>query len=218
MGGVTEADPSTLPDADGEPREERDDASGVLWESAAASFQRWRGGEARAMDELVRTMTPILWQIVRSCGLDRALAEDVVQTTWMTLVRRHETVHDPRAVAGWLMTSARREAWRTARAQQRARPAEPADLELVLAADRSAEDVAHLGERDRRLWAALSRLDERCRRLLRIVAFEDRPDYARIARDMNMAIGSIGPTRGRCLGKLRTGLEASGWREDDRDR
>ena len=48
-------------------------------------------------------------------------------------------------------------------------------------------------------------------------AFEERPDYAHLARDLNMPIGSIGPTRGRCLGKLRAALEAAGWNGDDRD-
>ena len=62
---------------------------------------------------------------------------------------------------------------------------------------------------------AVGTLNERCQRLLRIVAFEERPDYARIAEDLAMPIGSIGPTRQRCLAKLRALLEGDGWGGDD---
>ena len=58
------------------------------WERATTLFLRWRDGEPRAMDELVRLMTPVLWHVARAYGLDRALAEDVVQSTWMALMRR----------------------------------------------------------------------------------------------------------------------------------
>lgn len=185
-----------------------------IWEQASDAFVRWRGGDARAMDALVRLMTPVLWHVVRAYGLDRMLAEDVVQSTWLTLVRRAADIHDPRAVAGWLTTTARREAWRVGRAQQRQNPVEDADLEPHLPVTESAEDTAHLALRDRRLWRAVASLEERCRRLLRIVAFEERPDYARIARDLSMPIGSIGPTRQRCLGKLRAALSTGGAADD----
>ena len=188
-----------------------------LWERASDSFGRWRRGDAAAMDDLVRTMTPVLWHVVRAYGLDRMLAEDVVQMTWLTLLRRHESIHDERAVAGWLTTSARREAWRAGRAHQRVHATDEVDLDALLPSGASAEETAQLSDRDRRLWRAVADLDDRCRRLLRIVAFDERPDYARIATDLHMPIGSIGPTRGRCLGKLRTALEGQGWRGDSRD-
>lgn len=192
-------------------------APGSTWTQATDCFVRWQEGEARAMDELVRLMTPVLWHVVRAYGLERTLAEDVVQMTWLTLVRRHESVHDPRAVAGWLTTCARREAWRAARVSRRMQPTEDVLLEPLLEADESAASHAERGDRDRRLWGAVGALDERCRRLLRVVAFEERPDYARIATDLSMPIGSIGPTRQRCLGKLRAALVADGWRGDTRD-
>lgn len=229
MGGMTDADPSTSrdapggagegaphPGAPGAPR--ASGASGATWARAAVSFERWMRGDPRAVDDLVRTMTPVLWQVVRAYGLDSLLAEDVVQATWLTLVRRRAAIRDPQAIAGWLITTARREAWRSGRAQQRLRPVEPADLEPALEPEASAEETVHLDDRDRRLWAAVRSLDERCRRLLRVVAFDERPDYAYIARDLDMPIGSIGPTRGRCLGKLRSALEADGWRGDPRGR
>jgi len=170
------------------------------------------------MDELVRVMTPVLWHVVRAYGLERSLAEDVVQNTWMTLIRRHDSIADDRAVAGWLTTCARREAWRSAKAHQRVRPVEDIDLEPHLPVEVSAEARAELADSEVRLWRAVKTLEERCRRLLRIVAFEERPDYARIAQDLSMPIGSIGPTRQRCLGKLRARLAADGWTGDADDR
>ncbi len=179
------------------------------WQRSADLFTRWQDGDALAMDDLVRLMTPVLWHVVRGCGLDRALAEDVVQHTWLALVRQHDSITEPKAVAGWLLTTARREAWRVARQQSRADPADTADFDWRLPAQESAEDVATLRQDTLQLWRAVTQLTERCQRLLRVIAFDERPDYARIARDLQIPVGSIGPTRLRCLAKLRTLLEAA---------
>lgn len=189
-----------------------DSVEPARWERATALFERWQGGDGRAMDDLVRLMTPTLWHVVRAYGLDTALAQDVVQTTWLTLVRRHETIADPRAISGWLTMCARREAWRVIKAHRRADPVDDEILEARLPVQASAEESAIAHDSSSRLWRAVGALDERCRRLLRIVAFEERPDYARIAEDLSMPIGSIGPTRQRCLGKLRASLEGDGWK------
>ena len=75
---------------------------------------------------------------------------------------------------------------------------------------RSAEAGACEHDEGDRLWAAVDGLPERCRRLLRIVAFENRPDYRELATELGMPVGSIGPTRGRCLAKLRVALMQAG--------
>jgi RNA polymerase sigma factor (sigma-70 family) len=181
------------------------------WERAAQLFVRWREGDSRAMDELVRLMTPTLWHIVRSYGLDAALAQDVVQTTWLTLVRRHASIVDPQAVSGWLTMCARREAWRVGKLHRLASPTDVESLEPRLPVHESAEQTAADDDEKSRLWSAVATLDDRCRHLLRIVAFDDRPDYAHIAEDLAMPVGSIGPTRQRCLAKLRALLEGEGW-------
>lgn len=217
MSGMTDADPSTSRPEDDGAEGGRGVAPTTTWDRAADAFTRWQSGDPRAMDELVRAMSPVLWHVVRAYGLEAMLAEDVVQATWLTLVRRHESVQDARAIAGWLTTTARREAWRAGRAGQRVRTTDTVDLEPLLPSEESAESRAELSDRDSRLWRAVHSLDERCRRLLRIVAFDERPDYTRIAGDLGMPVGSIGPTRGRCLGKLRTALAADGWKGDDRD-
>lgn len=180
--------------------------STVIWERAARSFDAWRSQTPGAMDELVHTMTPVLWHVVRAYGLDHNRAQDVVQTTWLTLVQRSGSIADPTAIAAWLTTTARREAWRVSKHAGTTVPVTDEVLEYVAGDVRSAEDAAVERDEDRRLWACVSTLSARCQRLLRIVAFDERPDYAGIARELDIAVGSIGPTRGRCLAKLRDAL------------
>ena len=178
------------------------------WQEAARLFLRWRdAADSRALDELVRLLSPMLWHVVRAYGLRREAAEDVVQATWLAFVRKHESIADPLAVSAWLTMTARREAWRTSKIDGRADATEDETLERQLPTSATAEDTA-LGDLEAQsLWHAVSGLDERCQRLLRVVAFDDRPDYRRIANDLHMPIGSIGPTRQRCLSKLRARLD-----------
>lgn len=184
------------------------DDGAARWKLAAAHFDAWRDGDSRAMDDLVRLMTPVLWHVVRAYGLERTLAEDVIQTTWMQLVRGQRSITEPRAVAAWLTTTARREAWRAGKAHGRMDTTETETLDTLLPEQESAEERAATGDENRRLWSAVQRLADRCQRLLRVIAFEDRPDYARLAADLGMPVGSIGPTRQRCLAKLRALLDA----------
>ncbi|MGM7670806.1 RNA polymerase sigma factor [Microbacterium sp. A93] len=184
------------------------------WERAADLFADWRSGNVRAMDDLVRLMTPVLWHVVRAYGLERTLTEDVVQSTWLALVRGHEKIADGRAVSGWLTITARREAWRVSKSHRRADATADEILEPMLPPTESTETEVAASDEARRLWTAVATLEDRCRRLLRVVAFDDRPDYARIATDLDMPIGSIGPTRKRCLTKLRTALVNTGFSDE----
>ncbi|MPZ95763.1 MAG: sigma-70 family RNA polymerase sigma factor [Propionibacteriales bacterium] len=180
----------------------------TTWDLAARCFRAWKDGDRAALDELVRRVSPLLWQVVRSYGLDTASAEDVVQTTWMTLIRKNDQVRDDQAVLRWLTTSARREAWRIAKSRGRTSPAEDTVIELALPAARSPESAVVDTDSQRILWQQVLQLDARCQYLLRVVAFQERPDYATLATRLDMPIGSIGPTRNRCLAKLRTLMTA----------
>ncbi|GAA1778395.1 sigma-70 family RNA polymerase sigma factor [Nocardioides hankookensis] len=183
---------------------------GVVWAEATDGFNRWVAGEAAGLDDLVAVMTPVLWHVVRAYRLPESAAEDVIQNTWLALVRRRAAILDPVAVGGWLTTTARREAWRSAGAKTTPTPVEDEDLALALPRQRSAEESVVQHDEGDRLWAAVDGLPERCRRLLRIVAFENRPDYRELATELGMPVGSIGPTRGRCLAKLRVALIEAG--------
>jgi RNA polymerase sigma factor (sigma-70 family) len=182
------------------------------WDKASGAFTAWRAGDAAAVDELVSAMTPVLWHVVRAYGHDRDSAEDVIQATWLGFVRLHPTIADPQAVASWLITSARRGAAAHTRAARRAAPVEDEALAAALPDEESAEAVAVLDDEAARLWGAVATLDDRCRMLLRVIAFMDRPDYHALSQDLDMPVGSIGPTRARCLTKLRTALTTGGER------
>jgi len=185
------------------------DPSTGLVTRAAAAFTAYRLGEQALMDAFVEELTPLLWRVARSCGLDTAAAEDVVQTTWVALVENADAVDNPHAILKWLVTTARREAWRVARLRQRDQVMDDRDLDLAdqtMAAPMTTMDPAltvAASDADERLWRHVASLPERCRHLLQVIAFAQRPDYAAIGEALGMPVGSIGPTRGRCLAKLR---------------
>lgn len=204
---------ASLPDGAGDPDAgatvtRRRDA-GDLVVRAGAAFQSYREGTPGAIDELVRLVSPLLWHTARQCGLTGAESEDVVQQTFMLLVRHKDSISDPLAVVRWMTVSLRRMAWREKAAGSKRSGEEPTDQDLPRSP--SAEHSALLTDQQRRLWALVSELPERCRRLLAVIAFAPKPDYARIATDLGIPIGSIGPTRGRCLAKLRARLDKGEW-------
>ncbi|HEY7273858.1 MAG TPA: sigma-70 family RNA polymerase sigma factor [Actinoplanes sp.] len=174
----------------------------------AELFSSARAGNAAAFDTLVRELNPLLWHVVRAQGLGSEEAADVVQTTWLELVQRLREIRSPQALTGWLLTTARRQAWHV-RSRQRRHDQEGAEtLTNVPDSDAGPPDVLEASERGRVLWRHVQSLSDRCRELLRIVAFVDRPDYDVVAEALAMPRGSIGPTRGRCLAKLREALSA----------
>jgi RNA polymerase sigma factor (sigma-70 family) len=178
----------------------------TLVSRAGEVFERYRHGEQDAMAELVALLTPILWHAVRAQRLDRESTEDVLQTTWLALVGHAESITDSRAVLQWLLVAARREAWRLLRGQSRQVPYEIEDDAVITPDSELPENLVLRGADDKILWSYIAQLPDRCRELLRVIAFADRPDYAELARALRMPIGSIGPTRGRCLAKLRSCL------------
>jgi RNA polymerase sigma factor (sigma-70 family) len=171
---------------------------------AGRLFAEYRAGEERKMADLVTLLTPILWHTARATRLDAQTAEDVLQTVWLTLVRKAETIEEPLAVLQWLVVTTKREAWRVSRNLTRVRPEDMEATAAPIADPRQDVEAEVLGGQTHRLlWRHIQKLPDRCRALLRVIAFADRPDYAELAKSLGMPQGSIGPTRGRCLAKLR---------------
>src|SRR4029079_7734894 len=139
--------------------------SSALYDAATDAFRRWRRGDDPALDDLVRIMSPVLWHVVRATGLDREATEDVVQNTWLTLVRSADSVRDAQAITRWLCTAARREAWRVSKAAVRTRPVEDEVLDARMPAQISPESEVVTNDEKALLWQALSRLPERCQAL-----------------------------------------------------
>ena len=199
--------PSPEPAEAAAPRRRQD--AGDLVVRAGTAFEEYRQGVPGAIDTLVRLVSPLLWHTARQCGLTAAESEDVVQQTFLSLVRSKDSVSDPLAVVRWLTVSLRRLAWRERANSAKRTNEEPSDDDLPRAP--SAEHTAVLTDQQRRLWEKVGELSERCRRLLAVIAFAPRPDYATIAVDLGIPVGSNGPTRGRCLAKLRAQLDGGDW-------
>jgi RNA polymerase sigma factor (sigma-70 family) len=179
-----------------------------LAEVAAIAFAEYRDGRLDAMSELVDATTSLLWHTARSQGLTTAQAEDAVQNTWLQLVQHAGGITDPRGVLKWLLTTTRREAWAVSRKSRREDVRDDfTDLgeHAPVATDETADVVLRSHEQGL-LWRHFKDLPERCQALLRVIALAERPDYAQVAEALGMPVGSIGPTRGRCLAKLRTAL------------
>lgn len=180
---------------------------------AAESFRQWRSGDDDALDRLVRQLSPLLWHLARAYRLDDASAEDAVQATWLSLVRSGDAVRDPQAVLRWLTVTVRRHSARAAASAGRVVLTEPGDFTTDGAtAQRPAagpgpEEAVVAASATAVLWAHVAALSQRCQQLLRVVAFSEHPDYAELSRTLAMPVGSIGPTRRRCLAKLQESLD-----------
>jgi RNA polymerase sigma factor (sigma-70 family) len=170
---------------------------------AGQMFEQYRDGNEARMADLVTLLTPILWHTARAQRLDSHSAEDVVQSAWLALVRNAEAITSPIAVLHWMIVTVRREAWRTASRQARLGAMESEELAAWPTTEESPDEFVLRSADSSLLWRRVSQLSGRCQQLLRVIAFADRPDYSSVAEALGMPVGSIGPTRGRCLAKLR---------------
>ncbi len=166
-----------------------------------------RAGDAAAWDALVARYERLVYTIPLRYGLSRTEADDVFQTVWLRLLEHLPTLRQPERVAAWLVTTARRECWdRRRRAEHKRTDAVPPEAlpESRWVDELSPEEIVLRYERQQAIRRAVDRLEERCRRLLRLLYYEPRkPSYAEIAARLQIPVGSIGPTRARCLQKLR---------------
>lgn len=170
-------------------------------------------GEAWAWEALVDRYRRLVYSIPLRVGLSPEDAADVFQTVFTLLLKRAHTLRDPQGLAKWLITTAKRESWNVSRKRTR----EPANDEAVAVLMDSQEQVADTRVEEG-LWMdqamireGLGQLGGRCQELLELLYYDEgEPSYQDISQRLGMPVGSIGPSRTRCLGKLRTILEALG--------
>jgi RNA polymerase sigma factor (sigma-70 family) len=166
---------------------------------------RARDGDQQAWDALVERYAPLIWSICRRYRLGFADAEDVAQTVWLRLVDQLDKVRDPVAIAGWLATTTRRECCRALRTARRPQAAWPV-LDAETIPDERAETAEQellAAERRAALREAFAQLTPREQQLIAILTADPPVPYAEISARLAIPVGGIGPSRGRCLDKLR---------------
>jgi RNA polymerase sigma factor (sigma-70 family) len=170
-----------------------------------ALVARARDGDQRAWNEIVDRYAPLVWSICDRYQLSRHDIDDVGQTVWLLLVEQLGNLRQPAALPGWLATTTQRECFRVLRAARRYDCfGSPVDIQM--SQDQPAlliEPEIIAAELNAALRAAFAELPSRCRQLLSML-FRDPPrSYAEISVTLPVPIGSIGPQRARCLGRLR---------------
>jgi RNA polymerase sigma factor (sigma-70 family) len=169
-------------------------------------------GDRAAWEQLVDSYSGLIWTIARNHRLTPTDAADVSQTTWLKLVEHIDAIDDPSRVGAWLATTARRECLRVIGRSAKTVPvADAAPLADLDAHNQPAIDAALLdSERDEEVQRVLVELPPRCRQLLHLLMLDPPASYEEVSAAMGMPIGSIGPTRGRCLERLQRLLTARG--------
>jgi RNA polymerase sigma factor (sigma-70 family) len=183
--------------------------------SDEALIHACRRGDQAAWEQLIERYQRLIYSIPRRAGLDEDQAADVFQRVFAALVQKLDQIEQPERIGAWLTTTARREVWRITRRERfvTSFSSDVEDLAADLPDDMPAPDEMLVRlEEQHKVRTALAALDERCRRLLILLFYRSEPaHYAEIAAALGTSEGSIGPTRARCLQKLRRLLSSLGF-------
>ena len=167
-------------------------------------------GDRRAWERLVDQYARLIWSITAEFRLAEGDAADIAQTTWLRLLEHIDRIQYPDRVGSWLAATARNECLRSLAARKRIVLAPDEEvLSGVVASEPEVDERILADERDQIVRDALSRLPGRWQRLLELLMADPPSSYADISDELGLPMGSIGPTRGRCLAQLRVLLQAS---------
>jgi RNA polymerase sigma factor (sigma-70 family) len=166
-------------------------------------------GDQTAWEAIVDRFSGLVWATARAHRLSHADASDVAQTTWLRLVEHLDRIREPERLGAWLATTARHESLRVIRQGKRENPTDDADL-FEAPSDETVDRMLVDPGRDSALWRAFAALSERCKALLRLLVSDEEPSYEEIGAALGMPVGAIGPTRMRCLERLRGSVELRG--------
>lgn len=172
-------------------------------------------GDRVAWATLVDRYSGLLWSVARSYRLAEQDAADVLQTAWMRLLEHLDRIEDPQRLGAWLATVARHEIHRMHRRSVRTVPtADEVALDAAAGPAPGPDLPALSADRDRLLWDAFAEISARCQDLLRLVVTgtpeRDALSYRDAATTLGVPIGSLGPTRMRCLTELRAAVRKRG--------
>jgi RNA polymerase sigma factor (sigma-70 family) len=174
--------------------------------SVVALVVRADRGDQDAWDEIVKRYSPLLWSICNRFQLNAQDRQDVTQTVWMLLVEQlgKQKLREPAALAGWLAITTQRECLHVVKAAHKSeRLGTMLEDAMQFKDDAMIEEEVETAERNACLRAAFAELSPQCQRLLAMLLSDPPCSYAEISRTLHIPLGSIGPQRGRCLGRLR---------------
>jgi RNA polymerase sigma factor (sigma-70 family) len=169
-----------------------------------------RNGDNAAWETLVKRYRRLIYAIPRRAGLDEDDSGEIFQQVFAILVKSLDRISDPSKIQAWLVTTSKRETTAFLKKQNRIRQFSGADDDneeideiTNLVDERILPDEAIVKlETQNRVRLAVESLDEKCRRLLEMLFYnENPPPYSEIAEILGIREGSIGPTRARCLKK-----------------
>lgn len=182
-------------------------------ESVADLVDRALGGDSQAWRGLVARLERVVWKSVNMMTADREIRDDAFAATWLRLAERLDTIREPEKLPGWLTTTATNEVRQIVRSRHRTDlslneprgddgSVERIDAIFTDVGDHAAPMIADETAAD--LRTAFRRLDGRCRQVLTVLIATDPPmSYEEASALLGRPVGSLGPTRQRCLDKLR---------------
>lgn len=172
-------------------------------------------GDSQAWEALILRYQRLIYSIPIRAGFSPVDAADIFQSVCLKLLEKLSTLRKQEKISSWLMTTATRECWRVV--ERRRREAGPRiydedyeqDIAGSLASEEPLADQQRITfERQQRVREAIEALPERCRSLITLLFYsKEEPSYADIARQIKVPVNSVGPTRARCLQKLKRILE-----------
>jgi RNA polymerase sigma factor (sigma-70 family) len=173
----------------------------------AGLVRRAAEGDRWAWERLVAQYARLIWATTRDFKLAEGDAADVAQATWLRLLEHIDRLKYPDRVGSWLASTARRECLRSLAARKRVVPVDDDDaLKNAVAHEPEIDERILIDERAHAVREALSRLPQRWQRLIELLMADPPASYTEISDQLGLPVGSIGPTRGRCLARLRVML------------
>lgn len=173
-----------------------------------------REGSEAAWHVLVGRYERLVYTVPLRYGFGRSEADDVFQAVWIVLLKHLDNLEQPDRLSAWLVTTAKRECWTRRRGADFDRTTTIAPGEMPESdwdSGKGPEEIVGRFEQYQELEQLFQQLDERCRQLLYHLYYDpEKPSYEEIGRYLEMPVGAIGPTRTRCLKKLRELMEGSG--------
>ena len=171
--------------------------------SVTARVRGARAGERQAWDALVEQYAPLVWSICQRNRMSDAEAQDISQNVWLKLVQQLSKLRDPVALPGWLITTTQRECCQFVRAAHRAGAHVLPDAESIPGQTGMVEQELLAAELHAALREAFGQLPPGCQQLLALLIRDPPVPYATISAQLHIPVGSIGPSRSRCLDRLR---------------